>query len=199
MYNPQRGPIKQCESELDKKMRSVCLDSSNLVRNGQRNFEEKGRGFFVCIFRSLSQLINSTVTPLTYIYGEIIKELSLPDEFLERWSHVNKTYDPQNEVPIVLFIKHRGTPYVNIHNIGKDDYKHFTAEFKSSRPRPRVEIDKAYLVVKVNCAVCGVTAVNMKKCGRCGLVYYCSTNCQETDWKKNHKKLCIPADRKQPS
>jgi hypothetical protein len=33
-------------------------------------------------------------------------------------------------------------------------------------------------------------------CARCGLVFYCSKDCQLSDWKANHKKCCIAkADR----
>jgi len=41
------------------------------------------------------------------------------------------------------------------------------------------------------CVVC--THVTGKTCSRCGVVHYCSRNCQQSDWK-NHKKECKPVD-----
>lgn len=37
------------------------------------------------------------------------------------------------------------------------------------------------------CFICG--KANSKKCGRCGLKYYCSKECQKLDWK-HHKPYC---------
>jgi hypothetical protein len=40
----------------------------------------------------------------------------------------------------------------------------------------------------------GIT--QLSACARCGLVVYCSKDCQQSDWKANHKKRCIAkADR----
>lgn len=39
------------------------------------------------------------------------------------------------------------------------------------------------------CAVCEDSHEKLKKCGRCGLVRYCSTECQEEDWAE-HKLVC---------
>ena len=39
------------------------------------------------------------------------------------------------------------------------------------------------------CVVCGVTAIDMKKCGRCKNVHYCGAECQTKDWK-THKNFC---------
>jgi hypothetical protein len=44
------------------------------------------------------------------------------------------------------------------------------------------------------CAQCGVDrCVDGKpllKCGRCSLVYYCSSKCQRTGWLNGHERLC---------
>ena len=42
---------------------------------------------------------------------------------------------------------------------------------------------------------CGAAASS--SCGACGLVWYCSSQCQKEDWKENHKKECL--DRKKLS
>jgi hypothetical protein len=39
------------------------------------------------------------------------------------------------------------------------------------------------------CAVCEDSHEKLKKCGGCGLVRYCSTECQEEDWA-DHKLVC---------
>lgn len=39
------------------------------------------------------------------------------------------------------------------------------------------------------CNKCGLIATNMSKCGRCRVTYYCTKDCQTSDWKK-HKILC---------
>ena len=51
------------------------------------------------------------------------------------------------------------------------------------------------------CGNCGgaegsAGSANLSACARCVLVFYCSKNCQRSDWKDNHKKVCIAkADR----
>ena len=48
-------------------------------------------------------------------------------------------------------------------------------------------------------AVLGKTGVANLKCVRCGLVAYCSKDCQRAHWKANHKQFCIAkADRAPP-
>jgi hypothetical protein len=39
------------------------------------------------------------------------------------------------------------------------------------------------------CEVCEDSHENLKKCGRCNVVRYCSTECQEEDWPE-HKQVC---------
>jgi len=57
---------------------------------------------------------------------------------------------------------------------------------------------------KPNCKICGncstpegnESAPSLSGCSRCGLVFYCSKECQRAHWKANHKHHCIPkADR----
>jgi len=60
---------------------------------------------------------------------------------------------------------------------------------KSSRPNGKV------------CSNCSAlerneSALKLSACSRCGLVFYCSKECQRAHWKANHKHHCISkADR----
>ncbi len=48
-------------------------------------------------------------------------------------------------------------------------------------------------------ALLGKAGVANLQCVRCGLVAYCSKDCQRTHWKANHKSFCIAkADRAPP-
>ena len=40
-----------------------------------------------------------------------------------------------------------------------------------------------------NCETCGMCYENLKKCGRCYSVRYCSEECQKEDWPQ-HKRVC---------
>jgi hypothetical protein len=42
------------------------------------------------------------------------------------------------------------------------------------------------------CSTCGKLDVNMKKCSRCTLRFYCSKECQIKDWNIGHKNICKP-------
>ena len=48
------------------------------------------------------------------------------------------------------------------------------------------------------CANCTASDVPLQKCGRCGLVRYCSVECQKQHWiKGGHKQFCLtPNERK---
>ena len=46
------------------------------------------------------------------------------------------------------------------------------------------------------CGNCGgaegsAGVAKLSACARCGLVFYCSKDCQRSDWKDNHKERCI--------
>ena len=47
------------------------------------------------------------------------------------------------------------------------------------------------------CATCGKhqTQLQLKKCGRCKAVFYCSVACQKNDWKQ-HKTECKKLSQK---
>lgn len=40
------------------------------------------------------------------------------------------------------------------------------------------------------CAVCNKECPKKTRCSVCRAVVYCSTTCQQKDWKKQHKRLC---------
>ena len=42
---------------------------------------------------------------------------------------------------------------------------------------------------EVSCSCCGSTS-DLKKCKKCGLVYYCSRKCQMKDWTARHHSVC---------
>lgn len=65
-----------------------------------------------------------------------------------------------------LFVTY-GAPYWNFHNENMRDE----------------------LEVKIRCMTCHIYGQKLKKCGRCRSVYYCSAECQKTNWKE-HKKIC---------
>ena len=47
------------------------------------------------------------------------------------------------------------------------------------------------------CAVEGSPgAPKLSACARCGLVLYCSRDCQRTHWKANHKHHCVAKDKR---
>lgn len=57
-----------------------------------------------------------------------------------------------------------------------------------------LQLDRAHRLVR-KCNMCNESDNRDKKhkrCARCGLVYYCSTSCQEKDWMV-HKIMCSPA------
>jgi len=43
------------------------------------------------------------------------------------------------------------------------------------------------------CALCGVVASHLKRCGRCNKVHYCSKDHQTSHWKAVHKRQCQQA------
>jgi hypothetical protein len=42
------------------------------------------------------------------------------------------------------------------------------------------------------------TAPKLSACARCGLVVYCSRECQRVHWKAGHKQLCITKAERAP-
>ena len=48
------------------------------------------------------------------------------------------------------------------------------------------------------CSSCGRKSVKLKKCGACSKAWYCSQECQRSDWKE-HKKVCKPLNEANPA
>ena len=46
------------------------------------------------------------------------------------------------------------------------------------------------MLVTNKCACCKRSDCHLKVCSRCGLVSYCTKECQKTDWKRGHKAVC---------
>lgn len=55
----------------------------------------------------------------------------------------------------------------------------------------KIRVKKFYLplTIKNACSYCRVRSPDLKKCGRCKCLYYCSRECQKKDWSK-HKTNC---------
>ena len=43
------------------------------------------------------------------------------------------------------------------------------------------------------CDCCGKQNVKLFTCARCKMTYYCSQECQKTNWKNGHNKACRKA------
>ena len=55
----------------------------------------------------------------------------------------------------------------------------------------RIVYDNAMSMLVTNkCACCKRSDCHLKVCSRCGLVSYCTKECQKTDWKRGHKAMC---------
>lgn len=50
---------------------------------------------------------------------------------------------------------------------------------------------------KIVCAYCHVAGYKFRKCSKCGIIFYCSKECQIADWKKEHKEHCKKMGLKQ--
>jgi len=74
----------------------------------------------------------------------------------------------------------------------------------STRSMPTDIKEKKYS--SPHCRVCGNCyayegsdgALKLSACSRCGLVMYCSRDCQRAHWKANHKQRCIPKGDRVP-
>ena len=64
------------------------------------------------------------------------------------------------------------------------DFVH-TLQNMSENSSKKKSVDK-----EMSCAACKKIAPNLKRCGRCRVVNYCSAKCQHADWAK-HKTSCV--------
>ncbi|KAM3077407.1 hypothetical protein ACMFMG_006752 [Clarireedia jacksonii] len=51
------------------------------------------------------------------------------------------------------------------------------------------EVNRGLRTVRTKCNTCGKSEGSLKKCSRCGVVWYCNHGCQKADWKA-HKREC---------
>ena len=71
-------------------------------------------------------------------------------------------------------------------------------------PNPPPKDKKGLAPVALVCGNClapqgSTSAPKLSACARCGLVSYCSKDCQRAHWKVNHKQFCVTkADRAPP-
>eukprot|EP00727_Mastigamoeba_balamuthi_P010074 m51a1_g569 hypothetical protein (1145) ;mRNA; r:516026-520633 len=62
----------------------------------------------------------------------------------------------------------------------------------ASSPRPHAPTSRSDKKRETLCACCG-SPNNLKKCGRCLCLFYCSRACQAAHWKAGHKDVCKQA------
>jgi hypothetical protein len=62
-------------------------------------------------------------------------------------------------------------------------------EFPKKRKRKSEEKKRKKRKIERTCPVCNVKELNLKKCGNCLKIYYCSLECQKKDWQR-HKIEC---------
>lgn len=61
---------------------------------------------------------------------------------------------------------------------------------KQKETKEDVQTDETHppLFHGMHCTVC--LAPTRRRCGQCGMVYYCSAECQKRDWKAGHRQTC---------
>jgi len=94
--------------------------------------------------------------------------------YLENIKHINS---PNTKA---LYKKVALSPKLIPDKEKRKDLKYFKRQEKKMK-----KIKKRF-----TCNVCGKEGDNLKKCGACKKVYYCSTDCQKHDWKHGHKAIC---------
>jgi len=67
-------------------------------------------------------------------------------------------------------------------------YCEYRRDFFSTKKKPTAFRAKQEWLP--GCYGCGKTNVSLHNCGRCGIVSYCTTECQKQDWQQRHKYQC---------
>lgn len=67
--------------------------------------------------------------------------------------------------------------------------KKISLEYLQGLSAEGVNLEMANDVMLDECHICKKTDVKLLKCGACGIVQYCSKECQKSDWK-DHKVTC---------
>ena len=90
------------------------------------------------------------------------------------------------------------------YQLSKEGFVAYWKEYCKNPPRSIVQLGEESpgsleCPVKVEekeaaCEICGEKSAEggkpLLKCGACKVVSYCSKDCQKTDWKRVHKRVC---------
>ena len=69
------------------------------------------------------------------------------------------------------------------------------SSMKSGKQKGGTAVDS---MVCANCLASEESASKHLACARCGLVVYCSKDCQRAHWKANHKQHCVAKNERTP-
>ncbi|KAJ3169702.1 hypothetical protein HDU87_000584 [Geranomyces variabilis] len=62
-----------------------------------------------------------------------------------------------------------------------------------------MEAQHSVRCARPDCIIRVTSSSQLKACGRCHGVSYCSASCQHVDWRERHKAVCVPSDGPAPA